>query len=144
MRIGGLSMRGATHNDAAASASASLRAEPFTPEAVTAAWTAFAEAHGAEPALAAAMRKFVPELKDGKWDVGVDSIVTANLLQSQLDHLMPHMRDALRNDSFDLHFTILNQGVIPPEYWSDTQVLQHMLEDPDFAAFYKKMHLTVL
>ncbi len=89
------------------------------------------------------MAKSVPEAApDGRWVLAVDSAVSRNLIASHLDTLIPHMRDALRNDAFNLHIRVTDTG-LGPEFWSDTQVLAHLMERPAFAQFFKTFNLTL-
>lgn len=119
------------------------RNEPFTAEAVAEAWRAYAAARPSEPPLVSLMAKSVPELApDGRWALKVDSPVSENLVKSHFDTLLPHMRDALRNDSFALAITVSAAG-LGPEFWSDSQVLSHLMQSPGFAEFYKTFSLTL-
>lgn len=143
MRVGGLSMRANKEHDSTAANAVQHRNEPVTAEALSNAWLEFAKAHSAEPAICNAMNKFVPEqAPDGRWIVAVDSTVTSNLLAAEFDQLLPYLRNSLRNDDFTVNI-IINSNGIGPEFWSDTQVLNHLLEEPSFAEFYKLMHLTM-
>ncbi len=141
IRVGGLSMQ---VNKAADTADKAVhRSEPVTAEALSKAWLDYSKAHSAEPAISNAMNKFVPELApDGRWVVVVDSVVTSNLIGAEFEKLVPYLRDSLRNDDFNLNINISSNG-IGPEFWSDTTLLNHMLESPDFAEFYRIFHLTM-
>lgn len=143
MRVGGLSMHVAKPQQQNLETTQQVRRQPVTVEALRSAWLEFAKAHSAEPAICNAMNKFVPEqAPDGRWVVVVDSTVTYNLIYAEFEQLIPYLRHNLGNDEFQLNISISSNG-IGPEYWSDTQVLNHMLEDPAFAEFYKVMHLTM-
>lgn len=137
-----MSMRAGKEREAASAAREHLN-EPVTADGLKKAWNEFAKAHSSEPALSNAMNKYLPEqAPDGRWLVAVDSVVTSNLLMSEFEQLIPYLRKALRNDDFNINVTISSNG-IPPEYWSDTQVLNQLLENPEFAEFYNFLHLTM-
>ncbi len=143
MRVGGLSMHVSGHKASEQAASRQPRLQPVTAGSLREAWLSFAKLHSTEPAICNAMNKFLPEqAPDGRWVVVVDSTVTSNLIQAEFEQLIPFLRNALSNDEFSLNLSISSNG-IGPEYWSDSQVLSHMLEDPAFAEFYKVMHLTM-
>lgn len=144
LRVGALSMRGRPDpKPDATPAGGTLRDEPFTSAQVADAWKAYAAARPSEPPLVSLMAKSVPEAApDGRWVLAVDSAVSRNLIASHLDTLIPHMRDALRNDAFNLHIRVTDTG-LGPEFWSDTQVLAHLMERPAFAQFFKTFNLTL-
>ena len=139
-----LSMHGNKPAEATTSASAMQgRHEAFTPEALKAAWDAYRQAHTSEPAMANAMAKYSPQITDsGQWALVVDSVVTSNMINAALDDLLPYLRNALRNDDFSFKTVVKSEG-LGPEFWSDSQVLTHMLNDKDFAEFYSFMKLTM-
>lgn len=145
MRVGGLSMHVSKPLQQASTPGSQqvVQRKPVTVEALHNAWLEFAKAHSGEPAICNAMNKFMPQqAPDGRWVVVVDSTVTSNLINAEFEQLIPYLRQTLGNDEFRLKISISSNG-IGPEYWSDTQVLNHMLEDPAFAEFYKVMHLTM-
>ncbi len=147
LRAGAISMHGMAAATTAAApetkSSSALRREPFSPQNVADAWRAYAEAHKNEPPLTSLMAKSAPEpAPDGRWALIVDSQVSKNLINSHLDTLLPHMRDALHNDAFDIHVRVTDTG-LGPEFWSDSQVLAHLMQNPAFAEFYKTFGLTL-
>ncbi len=144
MRAGGISMhRRDTAAEAAAAIGATHRDTPVTAKGVKKAWLDFGNAHSAEPALSNLIKKVAPRHSEGnRWEVEVDSQVTANLLTDHLEELMPYLRDRLANDDFTLGITVSSAG-LGPEFWSDSQVLQHLMQNKTFADFYKKFHLTL-
>lgn len=141
MRLGSMSMHTSRTVETVAT---TVRSDGFTPDDVASAWQQYADAHRSEPAVSNAMKKFSPRPTDNPavWKLTVDSTVTANLLAGELDKLMPHMRNSLKNDSFTLNIDV-NAGTMGPEYWSDTQVLANLMQQQQFADFYKLMHLTM-
>ncbi len=142
MRLGGISIHAAKASDAPVM---QTRTEPYTAEQVARAWTQYAQEHRDEPAVSNAMAKFIPVTTDSgaSWTVTVDSTVTSNLFAAEFDRLIPYMRNTLGNDTFTLSVNV-RAGNMGPEYWSDSQVLAHLLKQETFSEFYKFMHLTPL
>ncbi|MDE6334725.1 MAG: hypothetical protein K2L77_08790, partial [Muribaculaceae bacterium] len=68
---------------------------------------------------------------------------SAKLLDDNIEQLLAYIRNAVRNDSWSLHTEIHSAG-LGPEFWSDSQVLKHLLADEDFAKFYADFHLKLL
>jgi len=119
------------------------RNAPYTAADVVAAWQSYAAAHSSEPPLVSLMAKSAPgQASDGCWVLQVDSAVSQNLIKSHLDTLLPHLRDALENDFFSFQISVTDTG-LGPEFWSDTQVLAHLMQRPAFAEFYKTFNLTL-
>jgi len=143
IRVGGLSMH-ASHTATAANDASHTRAEAFTAVQVIDAWHTFGKLHSAEPALATLIEKFTPAPgeRHAEWSVTLDR-TAARLLETRIDELMEYLRNAIRNDSFVLRINIQEAG-LGPEFWSDSQVLKHLLADEAFAKFYKDFHLKLL
>ena len=119
------------------------RTRPFTEQMVKDAWAQVSQSFAAEPALASLLSKFSPELApDGRYVLVVDSDGTREYLAGRLEQIMPKMRDALCNDIFAVAFSVKSVG-LSPEFWNDSQVLAHLMENPEFAQFYKEFGLTL-
>lgn len=84
----------------------------------------------------------MPGSEPDAWIVKVEQSA-ALLLNDIIDELLAYVRNALRNDSWSLHTEIHSSG-LGPEFWSDSQVLKHLLADEDFAKFYNDFHLKLL
>lgn len=120
------------------------RGRPFTEQMMKDAWAKLPEEFASEPALANMLKKFVPELApDGRYVLVVDSNGTQSYISDRLEEIMPKMRDALVNDDFTFAFSV-KEVSLSPEFWSDTQVLSHIMQNPDFAAFYNHFGLSLL
>ena len=145
MRIGSLSMHARQAETAAKDAAATVaaRSEPYSEEAVRAAWEAFIKINSARPALVSELAKSYPvHAQNGAWVSVVDSQATGQLFTRHLDELIPFMRNQLRNDSFTFEIKVSSTG-LGPEYWSDSQVLQHLLEHDDFKQFFASFNLSL-
>ena len=143
IRVGGLSMHGSRTPDSGEAAT-HTRAESFTVAQIQDAWHRFGQAHAAEPALAVLIEKFapIPGADPTQWSVSLDP-TSARLLDEHLDELVEALRNAVRNDSISLRINVQAAG-LGPEFWSDTQVLKHLLADEAFSKFYKDFHLKLL
>ncbi len=144
LRVGGLSIHGSRAAQAD-EASAHSRREAYTAAQVLDAWKAFgAQREKTMPALSTLIRNItpMPGSEPDAWIVKVEQSA-ALLLNDIIDELLAYVRNALRNDSWSLHTEIHSSG-LGPEFWSDSQVLKHLLADEDFAKFYNDFHLKLL
>ena len=120
------------------------RGRPFTEQMMKEAWLQTAASFSTEPALANLLKKFVPETApDGRYVLVVDSQGTQAYISDRLDQIMPRMRDALANDDFTFVFSV-HAVELAPEFWSDTQVVNHLMKNPEFAEFYKYFGLSLI
>ena len=120
------------------------RGRPFTPLMVKDAWAEVARSFKTEPALSSLLKRFSPEeAPDGRYVLVVDSGGTKDYIAGRLDQIIPRMRDALCNDDFNFVFSVHQVG-LAPEFWSDSQVIQHLMKNPEFAAFYKQFGLSLI
>ena len=142
LRVGSISMT--KSHDKEVKKPVVTRLKPFTDQMMKEAWRKVADTFKNEPVLFNLLNKFVPEIApDGRTVLVVDSNGTQNFLEERLDHILPRMRDELVNDEFSFIFSI-KEVALSPEFWSDTQVVNHLLQNPDFAEFYKTFGLSLI
>ena len=142
MRVGALSMSGNRVAKADAAASVML-ADPVTPEGVAAAWQSYIDEHPTDYALIQIMSKAKPEKVNNRYQLALD-VANSTLFSQSMDQIMAHMRAKLRNDLFTFVLQTI-EGELPPQFWNERRVFDHMLEQsPMFAAFCKDLDLKLL
>lgn len=142
MRVGALSMSGNRVAKADAAASVML-ADPVTPEGVAAAWQSYIDEHQSDYALIQIMSKAKPEMVGNRYQLALD-VANSTLFSQSMDQIMAHMRAKLRNDLFTFVLQTI-EGELPPQFWNERRVFDHMLEQsPMFAAFCKDLDLKLL
>ncbi len=144
IRLGGLSIHGNSANTGEKATSHNRR-EQYDARQVLDAWRAFGALKEKElPALFTLINNFTPapsEIADS-WVIKLDP-AAAIQLNDNIDELVAYIRNALRNDAWSLRTEIQSSG-LGPEFWSDSQVLKHLLADESFAKFYNDFHLKLL
>lgn len=142
----GLSMRKQAEEPAKEAAAAALgqRHQPYDTPEVHAAWQAYIVKNEHRPAIKSELLASFPTRTDGDlWTTVVGSHATADLFAKEMDSLIPFMRQQLANDAFNLEIRVDSQE-LGPKYWSDTKVLQHLVEErQEFAQFCKAFRLTL-
>ena len=141
MRVGALSMSG--NRVAKAEAASVMLADPVTPEGVAAAWQSYIDEHQSDYALIQIMSKAKPEMVGNRYEIALD-VANSTLFSQSMDQIMAHMRAKLRNDLFTFVLQTI-EGELPPQFWNERRVFDHMLEQsPMFAAFCKDLDLKLL
>ena len=141
MRVGALSMSG--NRVAKAEAASVMLADPVTPEGVAAAWQSYIDEHQSDYALIQIMSKAKPEMVGNRYELALD-VANSTLFSQSMDQIMAHMRAKLRNDLFTFVLQTI-EGELPPQFWNERRVFDHMLEQsPMFAAFCKDLDLKLL
>ena len=134
--LGGLSLRsrGAsaakapTEPSPAAPAPVELhRSKPYSDADVERAWGTVRRSFPAEPMLTGIIEAAVPARKDGdSFELAVGTPMQADIVGKQLATINRTLRNLLENDSVELTVAVC-EGEIPPAFWTDAQVLDHIV-----------------
>ena len=107
-------------------------------------WTSYANSlPAAQGVLRSELLRIVPELRDGRWVLVLDNPVVATMLTQSADIIMAGVRQALNCPEFNYELEV-HEGELPPRFWSQKKVLESMLQEPTFRAFYDKLKLTLV
>lgn len=116
----------------------------LTAEMVAEGWTSYANSlPAAQGVLRSELLRIVPELRDGRWVLVLDNPVVATMLTQSADIIMAGVRQALNCPEFNYELEV-HEGELPPRFWSQKKVLESMLQEPTFRAFYDKLKLTLV
>ncbi|MDE6135103.1 MAG: hypothetical protein K2F79_05970, partial [Muribaculaceae bacterium] len=91
------------------------------------AWRKCTGAFTSEPVLRSALSVARPEHANGHtYVLTVTNNMQVDALEKELSSITAMMRDLLRNDA--VNFTVrLSQAELPPQFWTEKQVLDHMV-----------------
>ncbi|MDE6301531.1 MAG: DNA polymerase III subunit gamma/tau [Muribaculaceae bacterium] len=116
----------------------------LTVEMVRQAWTEFANSlPAAQNVLKSELLKLTPEKVNDRWTVVSDNTVVATMLTQSADLIAAGVRQRLSCPDFNYELEI-HEGELPPRYWSQQRVLEHLLEKDSFRDFYNKMKLSLI
>lgn len=147
--MGGLSLKNrkaATPATSTATASpaqeAPKRSRDFTEAEVASIWPHLTKKLENERLLYSILIAGKPEKIDGKaYKLMVTSTIQADAVNKALPQIYALMRQALGDDYFTLEPEIL-QGELPPQYWTEQQLLEHVVkENPGVAEMIAKFKM---
>ncbi len=121
--------RAAQTQSAEAERPAPKRDKAFSEADFEAAWRATCESVRDEPLLASVLALAeVSRCDDMRHALLVGTSIQADTVTKHLEMLTGRLRDRLENDSPELEVRVV-QGEIPPRYWTEQQVLDHILKE---------------
>lgn len=104
--------QGQSGDTAQATAGASVRTSPFTPEQLATAWQLYIDKHPGEMILLSAMRNSFPQkINDTTYLVEVDNKSQIETIGSNMTKLMQFLRNEVNNDMLALDVKIVERGV---------------------------------
>ena len=103
------------------------------------AWKKCAEAFPAEPVLRSTLAMATPEkISAHTYVLTVTSSIQVDLIEQYLPRLTEMLRELLGNDAVTLRVA-LNEGELSPQFWTEQQVLEHILKNhPDIGEMMSK------
>ena len=103
------------------------------------AWKKCAEAFPAEPVLRSTLAMATPEkISAHTYVLTVTSSIQVDLIEQYLPRLTEMLRNQLGNDAVTLR-VVLNEGELSPQFWTEKQVLEHILKNhPDIGEMMSK------
>lgn len=105
------------------------RDKAFTDADFEAAWHATLQSVSDEPLLAGVLALADTRRTEGtRFAVMVGTNIQADTVTRHLENLCSRLRDRLENDHIELEARVV-QGEIPPQFWSEQQVLDHILKE---------------
>lgn len=144
--LGGLSLK---HHDApqkdtgavtpAPGAQAPLRDTPFSDADFEQAWITVRGAFTSERLLTGIISAAMPSRKEGDlFTISVGTEMQSDIVGQFQKPIEAKLRDLLQNDNVKLEVAIC-EGDIPPSFWTDQQVLDHIIkEHPSIAQMISK------
>ncbi|MBD5234138.1 MAG: DNA polymerase III subunit gamma/tau [Bacteroidales bacterium] len=145
--LGGLSlsMRGAAKKapeETAAQAAETpvqTRTKPYSDADLENAWRTVRTSFPAEPMLTGIIQAATPVGSGGgKYVLSVGTEMQADIVGKHLKAILSILRNMLSNDEIDISVEVC-EGEIPPAFWTDTQVLEHIVAaHPAVAAMINK------
>ena len=108
---------------------AEIRMRQYSDADFDSAWSAVTKAFPDEPMLNAVTAVAKPRRLNGDvFKVEVGTPVQADIVQKFMPAIIRVIHDRLANDSVELQVEVC-EGDIPPEFWTDQQVLDHLVKD---------------
>ena len=134
--LGGLSLRNRMQTRAAEPAPTAAPEKPvekrcraFSDADFESAWRAVTRAFPSEPMLTSVLMAATPQRADGdSFSVKVGTAIQADAVRKFMVPITKIVRDALQNDGVTLDVDVC-EGDIPPAFWTEQQVLDHILEN---------------
>lgn len=150
--IGGLSLRGMKSTPAQAAtpkvesqAPAQNRDNDFSEADFGGAWRQVTKAFPEEPMLTSVLVAASPtSMTRTKYKVSVGTSIQADAVRKFQIQIQKRLRDILSNDSIEIEVDIC-EGDIPPAFWTEQQVLEHVLsENPAVGQMIAKFKMRLL
>lgn len=150
-RIGGLSIK--NHNNVAAETAKEpgpgivtpKRSKAFTEADADSAWRLVSRSFAGEPMLTSVLMAAKPELKSSDTlTVVVGTEIQADAVRKFTPQIVQILHDKLENDFVSIDVKVC-QGDIPPAFWTEQQVLDHVLaEHPVVATMISKYKMRLI
>lgn len=114
----------------------------FTDAELATAWRRFAASPGIEALPASVMGEFMPVRNPGgDFRMVVGAPLQADTIAAIKPRIVQALRKELQNDDFDFEITV-DDSDLPPTYWSEQRVLEHMVEhNPGLAKLIQKYRM---
>ena len=105
-----------------------MRDKAFTEADFAGAWSALTRAFPTEPMLTSVLVAVKPERKSAVcYVVTTGTEMQADIVRKAMPDVLKRLRDTLENDAVTIEVSVC-EGDIPPEFWTEQQVLEHMLK----------------
>lgn len=114
----------------------------FSNAELATAWRRFAASPGIEALPASVMGEFMPVRNPGgDFRMVVGAPLQADTIAAIKPRIVQALRKELQNDDFDFEITV-DDSDLPPTYWSEQRVLEHMVEhNPGLAKLIQKYRM---
>lgn len=105
-----------------------LRDKDFSDADFAGVWSAVAKAFSADRLLNSVLVAVKPERKSPtRFAVATGTEMQAEIVRKALPDVLAKLRDGLENDEVEIEVTVC-EGDIPPRFWTEQQVLEHLLK----------------
>lgn len=105
-----------------------VRAKTYTDADLTNAWKATVDSFSQEPmTLASLQSATLHNPGAGKIALTVGTEIQADVIRKAETAILKLLRDTLENDNIAIEISV-QQGDLPPKYWTETQVLKHITD----------------
>lgn len=105
-----------------------LRDKDFSDADFAGVWSAVAKAFPADPLLTSVLVAVKPERKSPtRFAVATGTEMQAEIVRKALPDVLAKLRDGLENDEVEIEVTVC-EGEMPPQFWTEQQVLEHLLK----------------